>query len=212
MGSMTTNIYDLKRKIDEEALLVRLISLCSKDIVEVKIIAKKLLDKFDSVGEIFHTDKYKISAIIPDDMIVLELLSLFKELMSRTLNFRIRNTNVISSRDQLLDYLKFKMGGLDVEQCRILLLNKKNIILTDEVISDGTLDMVSFYPREIVKKALFYGAAAVIIAHNHPSGNPEASEADLIVTDKIVAACKVFDISVHDHIIVTKDSYFSLLF
>ena len=124
---------------------------------------------------------------------------------------RIKNTNVISNRKELLDYLKFTMGGLDVEQCRLLLLNKKNIVLVDEVVSEGSLDVAPLYLREIIKKVLLYGAAALIVVHNHPSGSPVPSENDWIITDKIIKACKVFDVSVHDHIIVTKDSYFSIL-
>jgi DNA repair protein RadC len=211
MNSVKTNIYDLKYRAHEEALLVKLISHCFEDVIRANMVSKKLLDKLNSLGEIFYADKYKISAIIPDDKDVLELLELFKELMSRTLRFRVKNTNVISDRKQLLNYLKFNMGGLDIEQCRILLLNKKNIILADEVVSEGTLDTAPLYLKEIVKRALFHGAAAIIIVHNHPSGDPEASSNDLIVTDKIIKACKVFDIYVHDHIIVTKDSYFSIL-
>ena len=82
-------------------------------------------------------------------------------------------------------------------------LNKKNILLADEIISEGTLDMVFFHPREILKVALFYGASSIIIVHNHPSGDQKA--------DKIIRACGVFDISVHDHIIASKGAYFSCL-
>lgn len=98
---------------------------------------------------------------------------------------------MISNRKELLDYLKFTMGGLDVEQCRLLLLNKKNIVLVDEVVSEGSLDVAPLYLREIIKKVLFYGAAAIIVVHNHPSGNPVPSENDWIITDKIIKACKV---------------------
>ena len=117
--------------------------------------------------------------------------------------------DVISSRAQLIDYLKFKIGGLSIEQCRVLYLNKKNMLLADEVIAEGTLDMVSFHPREIVRKALFHGSSSIIIVHNHPSGDPKASKNDLIITGKIIKACDVFGISVHDHIIVSKNGHFS---
>lgn len=211
MGLATSTIGDLEQRIREEELLTKLFSFYYKEVVEANIVAKTLLERFGDLGEIFYTDKYKLSVMMPEEKDVLEVLELLKQLVSDILRTRIKNTNVISNRKELLDYLKFTMGGLDVEQCRLLLLNKKNIVLLDEVISEGSLDVAPLYLREIVKKVLFYGAVAIIVVHNHPSGSPVPSENDWIITDKIIKACKVFDVSVHDHIIVTKDSYFSIL-
>ena len=211
MGLATSTIGDLEQRIREEELLTKLFSFYYKEVVEANIVAKTLLERFGDLGEIFYTDKYKLSVMMPEEKRVLEVLELLKQLLSDILRTRIKNTNVISNRKELLDYLKFTMGGLDVEQCRLLLLNKKNIVLVDEVVSEGSLDVAPLYLREIIKKVLFYGAAAIIVVHNHPSGSPVPSENDWIITDKIIKACKVFDVSVHDHIIVTKDSYFSIL-
>ena len=211
MGLATSTICDLEQRIREEELLTKLFSFYYKEVVEANIVAKTLLERFGDLGEIFYTDKYKLSVMMPEEKRVLEVLELLKQLISDILRTRIKNTNVISNRKELLDYLKFTMGGLDVEQCRLLLLNKKNIVLVDEVVSEGSLDVAPLYLREIIKKVLFYGAAAIIVVHNHPSGSPVPSENDWIITDKIIKACKVFDVSVHDHIIVTKDSYFSIL-
>jgi DNA repair protein RadC len=211
MGLATSTIGDLEQRIREEELLTKLFSFYYKEVVEANIVAKTLLERFGDLGEIFYTDKYKLSVMMPEEKLILEVLELLKQLISDILRTRIKNTNVISNRKELLDYLKFTMGGLDVEQCRLLLLNKKNIVLVDEVVSEGSLDVAPLYLREIIKKVLFYGAAAIIVVHNHPSGSPVPSENDWIITDKIIKACKVFDVSVHDHIIVTKDSYFSIL-
>jgi DNA repair protein RadC len=211
MGLATSTIGDLEQRIREEELLTKLFSFYYKEVVEANIVAKTLLERFGDLGEIFYTDKYKLSVMMPEEKRILEVLELLKQLISDILRTRIKNTNVISNRKELLDYLKFTMGGLDVEQCRLLLLNKKNIVLVDEVVSEGSLDVAPLYLREIIKKVLFYGAAAIIVVHNHPSGSPVPSENDWIITDKIIKACKVFDVSVHDHIIVTKDSYFSIL-
>lgn len=211
MGLATSTIGDLEQRIREEELLTKLFSFYYKEVVEANIVAKTLLERFGDLGEIFYTDKYKLSVMMPEEKRILEVLELLKQLISDILRTRIKNTNVISNRKELLDYLKFTMGGLDVEQCRLLLLNKKNIVLVDEVFSEGSLDVAPLYLREIIKKVLFYGAAAIIVVHNHPSGSPVPSENDWIITDKIIKACKVFDVSVHDHIIVTKDSYFSIL-
>jgi len=211
MGLATSTICDLEQRIREEELLTKLFSFYYKEVVEANIVANTLLERFGDLGEIFYTDKYKLSVMMPEEKRILEVLELLKQLISDILRTRIKNTNVISNRKELLDYLKFTMGGLDVEQCRLLLLNKKNIVLVDEVVSEGSLDVAPLYLREIIKKVLFYGAAAIIVVHNHPSGSPVPSENDWIITDKIIKACKVFDVSVHDHIIVTKDSYFSIL-
>jgi len=211
MGLESSAIKDLEQKVREEELLTKLFAFCCKEVGEANIAAKKFLHRFGDLREIFYTDKYKLSIMLPEEKEVLEILELLKQLISDILRSRIKNTNVISNRRELLDYLKFTMGSLDVEQCRMLLLNTKNIVLADEVISEGSLDVAPLYLREIVKKVLFYGAAAIIVVHNHPSGSPVPSENDWIITDKIIKACKVFDVSVHDHIIVTKDSHFSIL-
>lgn len=211
MGLATSTIGDLEQRIREEELLTKLFSFYYKEVVEANIVAKTLLERFGDLGEIFYTDKYKLSVMMPEEKRILEVLELLKQLISDILRTRIKNTDVISNRKELLDYLKFTMGGLDVEQCRLLLLNKKNIVLVDKVVSEGGLDVAPLYLREIIKKVLFYGAAAIIVVHNHPSGSPVPSENDWIITDKIIKACKVFDVSVHDHIIVTKESYFSIL-
>ena len=191
MGLATSTIGDLEQRIREEELLTKLFSFYYKEVVEANIVAKTLLERFGDLGEIFYTDKYKLSVMMPEEKRVLEVLELLKQLISDILRTRIKNTNVISNRKELLDYLKFTMGGLDVEQCRLLLLNKKNIVLVDEVVSEGSLDVAPLYLREIIKKVLFYGAAAIIVVHNHPSGSPVPSENDWIITDKIIKACKV---------------------
>jgi len=172
MGLATSTICDLEQRIREEELLTKLFSFYYKEVVEANIVANTLLERFGDLGEIFYTDKYKLSVMMPEEKRILEVLELLKQLISDILRTRIKNTNVISNRKELLDYLKFTMGGLDVEQCRLLLLNKKNIVLVDEVVSEGSLDVAPLYLREIIKKVLFYGAAAIIVVHNHPSGSP----------------------------------------
>ena len=88
-------------------------------------------------------------------------------------------------------------------------LNKKNVLITDEVQSYGTIDQTAIYPREIIRKALFHSAANLILVHNHPSGNPEPSKSDIELTKLVVAACKPFDINVHDHVVVAGNKIFS---
>lgn len=210
MNFINKNFSGANQGSAEELLLGKIISFAVDDLKAV-IVAKKLIDEFKTLENVMYADMYKLSTIIQNEKEILDILDLFKNLLSRILYFRVDKTDVIGSYDRLVEYLKFKIGGLSIEQCRVLYLNKKNMLLADEVISEGTLDMVSFYPREIVRKALFHGSSAVIIVHNHPSGDPKASSNDLMITDKIIRACEIFGISVHDHIIVTKNGYFSCL-
>jgi len=210
MELKNNKLFGLEQKTSEEVLLTKMISFVTGE-PKAEDVAKKLIDEFSTLRNVLCADVYKLSTVINDEKQILEILDLFKSILSSILYFRIERTDVINSRDKLIDYLKFKIGGLSVEQSRVLYLNKKNVLLADEVISEGTLDMVSYHPREIVKKALFHGSSCIIIVHNHPSGDPKASQQDLIITDKIIKACDVFGISVHDHIIITKNGYFSCL-
>ena len=101
------------------------------------------------------------------------------------------------------------MGCLKLEQFRVLFLNKKNMLLGDEVMVTGTIDQTPVYPREIVKKALFHEAGAIILVHNHPSGNSKPSNADIDLTAQIVNACNTINVSVHDHVIIGNGEYYS---
>ena len=127
----------------------------------------------------------------------------------RMLKQKVMNHNVISSWSILIDYLKATMGNMKTEQFRILFLNKKNILIADEVLSQGAIDQATIYPREIIKRALFNEAGAIILVHNHPSGVSKPSNTDIKLTHKIVETCANVNISVHDHVIIAANEYFS---
>ena len=101
------------------------------------------------------------------------------------------------------------MGCLKIEQFRVLFLNKKNVLIADEIMATGTIDQTPVYPREIVKKSLFHEAGALILVHNHPSGNPKPSNADIDLTTQIISACKTINVTVHDHVIIGGNEYYS---
>ena len=130
-------------------------------------------------------------------------------MLNRVFAERVENKNVISSWSPLLEYLKFNMGCLNIEQFRVLFLNKKNVLIADEVMATGTIDQTPVYPREIVKKSLFHEAGALILVHNHPSGNPKPSNADIDLTTQIISACKTINVTVHDHVIIGGNEYYS---
>ncbi len=117
---------------------------------------------------------------------------------------------VLSSSQALQDYCRIQMAFLPVEQFRVLLLDKKNRLIADEVQQTGTIDHVPVYPREVIRRCLEVSATALILVHNHPSGDPTPSPADLRMTKEIEVAAKLFDIVLHDHLIVGKTCCISI--
>lgn len=176
---------------------------------DVKPIAKNLLKTFGGFNQLLHADQDKILAVEGATESVFLQLKIMRELMSRVFQSKVLKKNIISSWSALLDYLTFNMGSLRLEQFRILFLNKKNILIADEVMATGTIDETPVYPREIVKKALFYEAGAIILVHNHPSGNAKPSNSDIDLTTQIVNACSTVNVTVHDHVIIGGNDYYS---
>jgi DNA repair protein RadC len=122
---------------------------------------------------------------------------------------KLREQPVLSSWSAVLDYCRSAMAFAEKEQFRILFLDKRNQLLADEVQQTGTVDHTPVYPREVVKRALELSATAVILVHNHPSGDPTPSRADIAMTQSIVDIAKPLGIAVHDHIIVGKNGHAS---
>ena len=116
---------------------------------------------------------------------------------------------ILSSWDKLLHYCKASMGHSTTEQFRILFLNNKNVLIADEVQQKGTVDHTPVYPREVVKRALELGATALIMVHNHPSGDPTPSQGDIAMTKQVVEAAAKLQISVHDHLIIGRNDHAS---
>ena len=137
------------------------------------------------------------------------LLKLVTELLQRVLREEIQDRPVIGSWTALLEYLQVALAHEPIEQFRVLFLDRKNVLIKDEVQQRGTVDHTPLYPREIVKRALELAASAIIMVHNHPSGDPTPSKADLDMTKQVVAALAGVGITVHDHIIVGKNRHTS---
>ena len=128
----------------------------------------------------------------------------------RLLKAKVRNRPVLSSWQALLDYLHADMAHLGVERVRILHLNSKNMLIADEVMSQGSVDEAAVYVREVIRRALELGATAIIIVHNHPSGDPQPSRHDIQLTREIVEAGRPLKIQVHDHVIIGANGHASL--
>lgn len=176
---------------------------------DVKPLAKELLKRFGSLCALIQSDKSKLLSVEQVNENVCVTLYLIRELINRVLRQRIVNTPVISSWSALLEYLKYTMGDLKTEQLRVIFLNKKNILIAEEVLITGTIDQIPVYPREVVKRALFHEAGSIILVHNHPSGSSKPSKPDIALTEKIVQACNLINITVHDHVIITNNDYYS---
>ncbi|MGO8922646.1 MAG: JAB domain-containing protein, partial [Xanthobacteraceae bacterium] len=129
---------------------------------------------------------------------------------SRLLHGAIKKRPVLSSWSSVLDYCRTAQGFADREKFRVLFLDKRNALIADEVQQTGTVDHTPVYPREVVKRALELSASAIILVHNHPSGDPTPSQADIQMTQQVVAVAGPLGISVHDHLIVGKDGHASL--
>jgi DNA repair protein RadC len=197
-----------KGSLSDEELLEMILfwSIPRKD---VKPLAKILINSFGNIAGIFNASNEKLSAIGKLSKNTIVNILLVKEILDKILHGQIIQKNILSSWSSLIDYLKVSMGSSKTEEFRILFLNKKNILIADEIQPYGTVDQTPIYPREVIKKALFYEASAIILVHNHPSGNPRPSNADISVTRQIMEACRTINITIHDHVIVTSDEIYS---
>ena len=191
---------------------------------DTKPLAKELLARLGGLGGVLAAEPQRYAeALTPlpgagaelrqirdDDLLFTQvLLKAIQALLQRVLKEELKDRPVIGSWTTLLDYLKLAMEHEPAEHFRILFLDRKNLLIRDEVQSRGTVDHTPLYPREVVKRALELAASAIIMVHNHPSGDPTPSPADLEMTRQVVAALGQVGIAVHDHIIVGKSRHTS---
>lgn len=169
---------------------------------DVKPLAKTLIAKFGGFAQTLAAPVERLTEIKGVSANVARELKIVHGAAVKLGQERILNRPVISSWDDLLSYCRAAMADEKTELFRILFLDKKNILIADEVQQRGTVDHTPVYPREVVKRALELGASALILVHNHPSGDPSPSQADVDMTNQIVKAAKALHIRVHDHIII----------
>ncbi|MFN3701180.1 MAG: RadC family protein [Alphaproteobacteria bacterium] len=176
---------------------------------DVKPLAKALIAKFGSLSEVMSAQVTALEAIEGmSHNSAVGLKSMFA-LTLRSLKQEFRSKPVLNNWSRLMDYCHATMAHESREHFRILFLNKKNELLADEVQNSGTVDHTPAYPREIMKRALEHGATALILMHNHPSGDPKPSRADIDMTQLIIRAAEPFGIVIHDHIIISRNGYTS---
>jgi DNA repair protein RadC len=176
---------------------------------DVKPLAKELLARFGSYAEVISAPPERLAEI---DGLSESSITDFKIVLAaaqRLARGEIRRRPVLSSWSSVLDYCRAAMAFADKEQFRILFLDKRNQLIADEVQQVGTVDHTPVYPREVVKRALELSATAVILVHNHPSGDPTPSTADIQMTKSIIDVARPLGIALHDHIIVGKEGHAS---
>lgn len=177
---------------------------------DVKPLAKSLLKRFGSLAGVFNADPGALSrhpGMGETSAAALKIVALAARRLART---GLQEAPVLASWQALIDYLTIDMAHLTHERVRVLYLDTKNRLVLDDLVTDGSLDEAAIHPREIVKKALDVGAAALILVHNHPSGSPEPSRADVQITNRIAEAGRLLGIVVHDHVIIGKEGHVSL--
>ncbi|MCK0168676.1 DNA repair protein RadC [Jannaschia sp. S6380] len=171
---------------------------------DVKPLARRLLATFGDVNHVMAATPDRLAGVPGVGPAVIEQIKIMEALGHRMARARVLGRPVLSSWDALLAYLRTALAHQSVERFRILFLDRRNTLIADEELARGTVDHVPVYPREVVKRALALDASAMILVHNHPSGDPTPSEADVTMTRAIRDAAGMLGIVLHDHLVVGK--------
>lgn len=189
--------------------LLELLLIASNPRGDTKPTAKELLDRFGSLAAVLAAPPEKLLQVKKVGDGAAATLKAVEEAARRMAREQAMERPVIASWDKLLAYCRIAMAEQQVEQFRLLFLDRRNRLIADEAQGRGTVDHTPVYPREVVKRALDLGATALILVHNHPSGDPTPSRADVQMTRDIVEAARPLGIQVHDHVIITRAGHTS---
>ena len=171
---------------------------------DVKPLSRRLLDRFHDFNGVLSAPVSTLRQMHGIGEAVITEIKIVEAAAHRLARTRVLRREVVSSWDALLDYCRTTMAHKETEQFRVLFLDRKNTVIADEEQASGTVDHVPVYPREIVKRALELQASALILVHNHPSGDPTPSGEDRTMTQKIAAAADALGIVLHDHLVIGK--------
>ena len=176
---------------------------------DTKPLAKALIARFGSFADVIAATPERLAEVDGVKEVTIAALKTVEAAALRLAKTRVMNRPALSSWEALLDYCAAAMGRAQNEEFRILFLDRKNMLIADEVHQRGTVDHTPVYPREVVKRALELGASAIILVHNHPSGDPTPSRSDIAMTREIALAAKALKIEVHDHLIIGRGKHAS---
>lgn len=189
--------------------ILEMLLFLSKPRGDTKPLAKELIKTFGSFGKVLSADTLALKKVKGMGDATIATFRILQECTERLLKEETKAQPVLQSWKALLDYCRASMGHLTTEQFRVLYLNSGNMLIADEVQGNGTVDHTPVYPREVIKRGLYLGAASLILVHNHPSGNPSPSKGDIDLTLQIISAAKTVGINVHDHLIISATKHFS---
>lgn len=177
---------------------------------DVKPLARMLLQRFGSLAAVFNADPRSLMATPGIKETAAAALRIAGVSARRLARSAVQELPLLSSWQALIDYLHIDMAHLTHERVRVLYLNTQNRLILDEKVADGDIDEAAIHPRKVIHKAMDIGAAALILVHNHPSGSPEPSRADIQITQKIMEAGRLLGVTVHDHVIIGRQGHVSL--
>lgn len=173
---------------------------------DVKPLAKRLLHSFGDFNRVISAPAMRLASVQGVGDAVIRELKIVEAAAHRLAQAKVLGRDAIGSWTALMRYCKTCMAHRETEQFRILFLDRRNVLIADEAQAKGTVDHVPVYPREVAKRALELNASAVILVHNHPSGDSTPSEADISMTDRVHDAVEALGIRLHDHVVIGKDS------
>lgn len=177
---------------------------------DTKPVAKALMARFGTLAGVLNADAQalqQVKGVGETSAAALKSVALAARRMARA---EVKGKPVLGSWQALLDYLAIDMAHLTIERVRVLYLDTRNQLIDDHHVGDGSIDEATIHPREVIRRAMDVGAAAMILVHNHPSGNPEPSQADIQITKRIAEAGRHLGITVHDHVIIGREGHVSL--
>lgn len=177
---------------------------------DMKPLARSLIQRFGSLAGVLNADPQTLAKHPGMGEATAAALRIVAVAARRLARQTVREQPILASWQALIDYLTIDMAHLTRERVRILYLNARNMLIHDEQLSDGTVDESQVHPREVIHKAMDLGASALILVHNHPSGSPEPSRADIQITQRIAEAGRLLGITVHDHVIIGRTGHVSL--
>jgi DNA repair protein RadC len=190
--------------------LIELLLFLAQPRGDMKPAAKALLKRFGSFSAVISAEPARLAEVRGVGEAGIVALKTAQAAALKLMREEIMDRPVLGAWDRVLAYCRASMSHNDTEQFRILFLDRKNVLIADEVQQKGTVDHTPVYPREVVKRALELGASALIMVHNHPSGDPTPSRADIEMTREIAGAAEKLGITVHDHIIVGRGAHASM--
>lgn len=194
--------------LDECDTLALVLERCLTPGVDAMAAADALMVRFGGIARVLGATETDLARVI--GAAAARQVGLLHALLLRALEHPLRRRPILTSTEAVRTYLRARLGALPREVFHVLFLDKKNQLIADERMAEGTVDHAPVYPREVVRRALELSASAIVLAHNHPSGDPAPSRADIDMTQQVVAAARALQIAVHDHFVVAGDQVASL--